>query len=609
MNEEFDVTYVLKLKDPAAHIFEVSCTIRNPDPNGQVFSLPAWIPGSYMIREFAKNIIQIHAYAGGSLLSLKKLDKQTWQSESTAEMLTISYEVYAWDLSVRTAHFDMTHAYFNGSSVFVRIHGKDRQSCAVEIEPPTIATLASWRLATTLTPLDADDWEFGRYHAADYEELIDHPVEIGNFQTGSFEAAGVRHDIVITGRCKPDIERICRDLLKVCELHIGMFCEPPPFKRYLFQVMVVGSGYGGLEHRASTSLMCSRADLPLVGEVAVSEAYCGFLGLCSHEYFHAWNVKRIKPAVFLPCQLEQEVHTSLLWWFEGATSYYDDLSLVRAGLIDRKTYLQLISRNISRVLSAKGRLKQTIADSSFDTWTKFYKQDENAPNAIVSYYTKGALLCLCLDLYIRIESEHTRSLDDVVRILWTEYAKKGLGVEEDAMENIVLRATGVDVSEFLKRYLYSTEELPLRETLESFGVTLTLRVADGQADFGGVDKEPAQLPTASLGIRTQSAGEGIRIANVFEGGAAHGCGLAAGDVIVAIDHLKVAQDNFEKLIKTFSPGEKVVIHAFRRDELIVFDCILLAAEEDTCVLAFKESTSHAILASWLDGQEFCDQTK
>jgi predicted metalloprotease with PDZ domain len=229
---------------------------------------------------------------------------------------------------------------------------------------------------------------FGRYRAQGSADLIDHPVEMGDFLHTQFLAAGTPHEIAIYGRHRADLGRLSRDLQKVCEEHANLFGELPP-DRYLFLMMVVGQGYGGLEHRDSTSLICSRADLPVPGQTEVTEGYRRLLGLCSHEYFHLWNVKRIQPARIQSSDLSGEVHTRLLWAFEGFTSYYDDLALVRCGLITERDYLDLLAQTITRVMRVNGRTKQSVAESSFDAWTKFYKQDENAPNAIVSYYAKG----------------------------------------------------------------------------------------------------------------------------------------------------------------------------------------------------------------------------
>ncbi|HEV7855477.1 MAG TPA: peptidase M61, partial [Herminiimonas sp.] len=330
------IRYTIVPRDLSAHLFAVTVTVDRPDPVGQRFSLPAWIPGSYMIREFARNIVQIAAESDGEKVALFKLDKHTWQAAPCDGPLTLHYEVYAWDMSVRTAHLDQTHGFFNGTSVFLKVEGHEHRAHSVDLQKPEGEQYEQWRVATAMKQSKGRRYGFGIYTAANYDELIDHPVEMGTFSLATFKARGVQHDVVFTGRVPNlDLPRLTADLKKICETQIAFF-EPKtkraPMDRYVFMTMVVGDGYGGLEHRASTALICSRADLPVIGQKEMTDGYRTFLGLCSHEYFHTWNVKRIKPAAFAPYDLKQEGYTSLLWLFEGFTSYYDDLMLVRSGV-------------------------------------------------------------------------------------------------------------------------------------------------------------------------------------------------------------------------------------------------------------------------------------
>ena len=361
------IHYRIRPANPAAHLFAASVTVAEPDAEGQVFSLPAWIPGSYMIREFARNIVTIRAEADGKAVALEKLDKHSWRAARVpaGSALTLHYEVYAWDLSVRAAHLDQTHGFFNGTSVFLMVHGQAGRPCTVDIQPPADTGLRDWRVITALPRARgkgaAKAYGFGLYRAADYDELIDHPVEMGRFTLASFEAAGVPHDVALTGRHDCDMDRLTADLKRICEWQVALFGAPAPMDYYAFLTMIVGDGYGGLEHRASTALLASRADLPYPGMKTMSEGYRQFLGLCSHEYFHTWNVKRIKPAAFTPYDLSVENHTGLLWAFEGFTSYYDDLALVRSGVIGVDDYLGLLCMTICNVLSGLGRLRQSVA--------------------------------------------------------------------------------------------------------------------------------------------------------------------------------------------------------------------------------------------------------
>ena len=592
MTTPFAVQYSIIPIKPEAHLYQVRCTIDKPDPAGQVVYMPAWIPGSYMIRDFAKNIVQLRASDGTGAVRLDKLDKQTWQCAACNGALTLEYEVYAWDLSVRTAHLDSSHAYYNGSSVFLAIRGMEQQACGIEIQRPAGNRYSHWRVATTLPRDAAELYGFGAYRAANYDELIDHPVEMGDFTLASFEAGGIPHDIVITGKHRADMDRLCHDLQKICQTHIDMFGELPAMERYMFLTMVVGSAYGGLEHRSCCSLLCSRNDLPLAQQTELSEEYVALLGLYSHEYFHTWNIKQIKPAAFMPYQLQQETYTRQLWAFEGFTSYFDDLGLLRSGLITTQAYLELLGQTATRVWRGSGRLKQSAAESSFDAWTKFYKQDENAPNAIVSYYTRGAVLALALDLLIQQHTGQIKSLDDVLRHLWQHYGKPQLGVPEGEIEKIAADIAGTDLTDFFTRYLHGTEDIPLAELLTDMGVVFGLRAAENMEDKGGKAATTNQ-PKANIGARFANHASGAQITHVYDDSPAQLSGLSAGDILIAVDGLKVDKTNVDKLIASYAPHSQIVLHAFRRDELMELCVTLRVIENNTCVICLDELASEA----------------
>lgn len=590
------IHYSIRPYDLALHLFEVTLTVTRPDPEGQVVSLPAWIPGSYMIREFARNIVQIRAEADGRKVRLTKLDKHTWRAARCKGELNITYQVYAWDLSVRAAHLDQTHGFFNGTSVFLKVHGKEYLPHVVDIQPPDGEAYASWRVATSLPELKARRHRFGSYIAQDYDELIDHPVEMGEFSLIKFEAHGVPHEMAITGRVPNlDTERLANDLQKICEYQIALF-EPrtkrAPMSRYVFLTLAVGDGYGGLEHRASTALICARSDLPVQGQAALSDGYRSFLGLCSHEYFHTWNVKRIKPAVFAPYDLTRENYTPLLWLFEGFTSYYDDLSLVRTGLIDRSTYLGLLAKTINAVNKGSGRLKQSVAESSFDAWTKYYRQDENAPNAIVSYYQKGSLVGLWFDLLIRSRTRGKRSLDDVMRALWRHYGRDfyqaghGLGVSDADVEALFDEVTGLSLKNVFDHAVRGTKDLPLSEAFAAFAIQL---------------QDRPRKWTPSLGVRTRKEGADCKLASVYEDGAAHHAGLSAGDTLVALDDLRITASNLDALLARYSIGDVIHVHAFRRDELMQFEVCLQSdtAPQLTLMMKDKPAAGVRLRDAWL----------
>ena len=577
--------YRIVPRDPRAHLFEVECTVDAPDADGQRYTLASWTPGSYLIREFARHVVAVRARCAGGPVAIAKVAKDTWQAARCEGPLTVSIDVYAHDLSVRTAYLDETRGYFNGTSVFLCPEGRAHAPCAVELVAPRHPPGAHWRVATTLPREGAAPWGFGGYGARDYDELVDHPVEMADFAHFAFDAGGATHDVVVSGRATFDAPRLARDLARVCQWQCDLFGGAPgsraPFDRYLFQVTAVGEGYGGLEHRSSTSLLCSRRDLPAPGVDRMTDDYRGFLGLASHEYFHAWNVKRIKPAAFVPYDLAREGYTRQLWAFEGITSYYDDLALLRSGVIDTASWLELVGRTASAVTRTPGRRVQSVADASFDAWIKYYRPDENTPNAGVSYYAKGALVALALDLTLRASGS---SLDALMRELWRRHGVTGVGVPEDGIARIASELSGRDLSAFFAAYVEGTDELPLAQLLASHGVRLALRPAQGAKDRGGKPGSP-DSPRASLGATWSPD---LRLQHVFAGGSAQAAGLAPGDTLVAFDGLKVSAERLDAYARDGRPGDRIAVHAFRRDELIETTLELAAAPDDTVWLALDD---------------------
>jgi predicted metalloprotease with PDZ domain len=627
--------YSVASRQPRAHLFDIR--LRIPDPGlcaepGQEnkpsefaprtlrLSLPAWIPGSYMIRDFARHILRVQAQDSSGVIAVEKLDKQSWHLPAARGTVSLAYQVYAHDLSVRGAHLDHTHGYFNGACLFLQPMGYAHWPCELEIERPTDPAAAHWRLATSMTSAGAPAWGFGRYRAENYAELIDHPVEMGSFSLVEFKVRGIPHAMTISGRHQANLERLGQDLTRVCEQQAALFDELP-LARYLFLTQVVGDGYGGLEHRASSSLICKRDDLPRATDTdktektaaetaatpsAPSEGYRRFLGLCSHEYFHLWNVKRIRPRVFAEQGLEREVHTRLLWAFEGITSYYDDLALVRAGLISPHSYLGLLANTISRVLRDPGRLRQTLAESSFDAWTKFYQQDANAPNAIVSYYTKGALVALALDLNIRQGSEGRASLDDVMRALWQRHGRDGcqsVGVSEREPETLASAITGVDLRAFFAHALDDTRDLDLAPLFASVGIGMHLRPAKDTKDLGGFCAAPTPLaPTPAIGARFKVENGELKVAAVLNNRPAERAGLAPGDTLIALDGLRVQPDGIEQAIAACALGQPIALHVFRRDELLQLELRPEPAPQDICELYLLPNAPDAAVrarAAWL----------
>ncbi len=596
--------YTIVPKDPAAHVYEVRLTVANPDPAGQVFAMPAWIPGSYMIRDYAKHVISARAESDGVDVPLRKLDKSRWRADPTGRSLDLVLEVFAHDESVRGAHLDTSHAYFNGTAVFPLIVGQEDVACTLDIVAPPAPFGRHWRVATAMRRDGAEAYGFGRYCAADYDELIDHPVEIGQLTVGEFEVAGIPHAIAIRGNVRVDMARLCHDLQTLCEKQIGFLGRPADLDRYLFLLHAPASGYGGLEHRWSSSLVCGRDNLPARGDEGVSEEYRTFLGLVSHEYFHLWNVKRMKPAAFTPYDLSSETHTELLWVFEGITSYYDDLMLRRADLIDTNSYLELLGQTITRVLRTGGRRRQSVADSSFDAWTKFYKQDANSPNAIVSYYAKGALIALSLDLKIRQETGGKRTLDDVMHAAWARWGEAGSGMPEDGFELLCAEIAALDLDDFFNAAVRGTGELPLESLLRSMGIVYNLRTGTGAQDKGGKAPPEGNPPVVWLGATLVAQNGKTQFKSVDNGGPAELAGVSPGDELVALDDLRIDIAGVESRTRRYHPGDQSSLVVFRGDELLTLKLRWAAAPEDTCYLVIDETADAAVAAqreAWLGG--------
>ena len=519
-----DIHYRVTLDALHAHCFGVTLTVPAP-PAEQLLQLPVWIPGSYLVREFAKNLHGLECRQAGRALAVRQRDKASWLVACTpGQPLELRYQVYAFDSSVRTAWLDATRGFFNGTSLCLQVDGAQDQAHVLEIAPPPQAP--DWKLATALAPLRVAKSGFGSYRANNYDALVDSPVEMGTFWSGSFEACGVAHRFVVAGATDSfDGAQLLTDTQAICEAEMrfwhGRNTQAVPFQSYLFMLNAVHDGYGGLEHGNSTALICTRKDLPRKPRTSLAppvhkqpEGYTTLLGLISHEYFHSWNVKRLRPAELARYDYTQENYTELLWFFEGFTSYYDDLLLRRAGRIDNAAYLKLLGKTLNQVQQTPGRLVQSVAQASFDAWVKYYRQDENTANATVSYYTKGALVAMCLDLTLRAEGR--TDLDAVMRGLWQRCAA-GPMREQDLLA-VLAELGGRAYDKELARWVHSTQELPVAELLERHGVQ--------------VHREPDQI-AQQLGLRVKESG-GLTIHQVLRGGVAEKAGFASGDEWLAV---------------------------------------------------------------------------
>jgi predicted metalloprotease with PDZ domain len=586
-----EVHYTVDAANQHAHLFQISLHIENPQA-GQFVSLPVWIPGSYLVREFAKNLQNLKAKQGGKSVAIHQVNKSQWQIESKSDQaLHLSYEVYAFDNSVRTAWLDMQRGFFNGTSVCLRVHGLEEQAHALTLSPLKNST---WSVATGLTPVKVNKQGFGEYQAANYDELVDCPFEMGNFWRGQFTACGIPHEFVVAGALPSfDGSRLLADTQKICETEINFWHDKrpksqAPYKRYVFMLNAVEEGYGGLEHRNSTALICNRRDLPSVGMKKIPEAYVTLLGLISHEYFHTWNVKQLRPSEFKRYDYTQENYTQMLWFFEGFTSYYDDLLLRRAKLIDDPTYFKLLNKTINLVLQAPGRHVQSVAQASFDAWVKYYRQDENTPNATISYYTKGALVALCLDLTMRTEG--TANLDKVMRGLW-QRSKGGPMSEADLLAELETQ-TGRSWVKEIKAWVHGTQDLPLKTLLSSHGVV--------------VHEDPPQM-AQRLGLRVAEAQGVVQIKAVLRGGAAEKAGMAAGDEWWAVASSKAKSPTWrlKKLedINLLLGNDKKAKATISRDQKVFELDLSIPSDVFTWRLSAAPTlgASASRTSAWLDG--------
>jgi len=553
------IAYRIDIADAHAHLFRVTLTVPQPAAEQRV-SLPVWIPGSYLVREFARHLSGLQATQGKREVALQQLDKATWLARCEGRSaLTLSYLVYAFDNSVRTAFLDANRAFFNGTSVFLRVHGREAEQHRVELR----SLPKGWQVATALPAVKTDARGQGSYEAADYLELTDHPVEMGTFWRGEFKAAGIPHEFVISGAL-PDFDgdRLLADARRICEAEIAFWHGKKKtfFKRYVFMLNAVDDGYGGLEHRASTALIAARRDLPQRGKSDLTDGYVTLLGLISHEYFHTWNVKRMRPAEFTTCDYTQENYTELLWFFEGFTSYYDDLLLLRGGLIDEARYLKLLGKTLTGVLGMPGRKVQSVAQASFDAWVKYYRSDENTPNATISYYTKGSLVALAIDLTLRTEGKGT--LDDVMRLLWER--SHGGPISEADIAAALAQVGGRSYAKELKVWVHGTDDAPWRALLAKFGVAWN---------------QQAPSVAQRLGVRaSESALTGIKLSHVLRGGAAEAAGLSPGDEVVAVDDWRVRRlDDLTRLVDAKRPSKLLVT----RDQRVLTLMLTLPAAPDS----------------------------
>ena len=574
--------------NPLAHEWHIRLTFRQEHDLETEINLPNWVPGSYLIRDFSRHITTIRAFCNGEYAHLTQVKKNRWRTAPQSGEWEIYYTVYAYDLSVRGSFLTAERGFFDGACLFLQVNGQENS--AHQIEFPILPK--TWRIATTLPQTSIHSFQTTSYH-----DLIDHPVELGNIEFLDFEAGGIPHRIALSGHYPDfDLNRLVSDIRTICETELAMFPSPAPFTHYLFLLHVGDNIYGGLEHISSTALLADRHSLPPHGMSEANDAYTQLLGLFSHEYFHAWNVKSIKPAAFAPYDLDRENYTEQLWAFEGITSYYDDLFLARSRTIAPEAYLRLLAQSITRIQQTKGRLKQSLAESSFTAWNKFYKQDENSPNAIVSYYQKGALAALCLDLAIRNKSSGRHTLDSVMQQHYRDWLDTRQGIPEKQWQARCQVFTGLDLEDFFQTTLYTTADLPLAELLATIGIGLQWQ-AQPRSHGGAFLSEPpteTPAPVSDFGARFKQNSDHATLTHVFNGGSAENAALCPQDKIIAVDGY--ACTDLAAQWAQLPIGYTARLHYFRTGILYVADITVQAAEADTAVLYI---TDRELFENWL----------
>ncbi|MDT5156751.1 MAG: hypothetical protein QOH51_1108 [Acidobacteriota bacterium] len=559
-----EIGYTISIRRPQTHLFEVEARLRYKQggaPASVDLLMPVWTPGSYLIREFERQVQDFSAQdgssSGGRALAWNKVNKNTWRIEASGvRELRVRYTVYANELSVRTSELNDRHAFWNNATLLMYPDGLLGAPSTLRVEP-----FKDWKIATGLPAVAG---ERDTFRAENFDVLYDSPFIASNFRLIEFDVKGVGHRIVIDGEGNYDPERMRRDVQKIVETEAEMMGEIP-YHDYTFILLLGASGGGGLEHLNSTSLTWRRFGF------ATADDRRGFHTLVAHEFFHLWNVKRIRPDALGPFDYTQENYTRLLWVAEGITSFYENAFVRRAGLMTDRQYLAAIARDIQSLQNTPGRLERSAEESSFDAWIKQYRPDENTVNSVISYYDKGAILGLLLDLEIRRRSNGARSLDDVMRALYNNYYKKNRNYTPEDFEREAERAAGGGLDEFFRRYVRGREELDYNSALEWAG----LRLDTTSTPAGRPAAEEAYLGETLAKDGEQVVGQTVPpgalvIKTVPTGTPAYEQGLNAGDEIIAVDGYRATRESLEARFADKRPGDTLTLTVFRADELRTF---------------------------------------
>ncbi|MBW4620644.1 MAG: M61 family metallopeptidase [Cyanosarcina radialis HA8281-LM2] len=608
------INYQVAMPQPESHLFEVTLQVKQWQAPILDLKMPVWTPGSYLVREYARHLQNFSASDGkGHPLSKQKVSKNHWQVQTNGvSEVVVKYQIFANELSVRTNHLDATHGYFNPAALCFYIPGFERAPIQISIAPPR----SDWRVAT---PLERDE-ERGRggsrgenynsvgaacpqdilripnselikhstlhtFIAPDFDTLVDSPFEIGCHQLYEFEVLGKPHQLAIWGEGNADPERIISDIKKIIPVEAQIF-GGLPYDRYLFILHLTSSGFGGLEHKDACSLIYSQFGF------RDREKYNRFMQLVAHEFFHLWNIKRLRPQALETFDYEKENYTTSLWFSEGTTSYYDLTIPLRAGIYDSQTFLDKLGKEITRLQTTPGRFVQPASESSFDAWIKLYRPDANSSNSQLSYYLKGELISLLLDLLIRSRHDNQRSFDNVMQQMWQQFGREEIGFTPAQLQAVIESVAEMDLSDFFHRYIDSTEELPFNEYLEPFGLQVE-----------GITEDE---PTPYLGITTKSEHGRDLIKSVAAGSPAQRAGIDAGDELLAINGIKVTSEQLSDRLKDYRGGDTVDFTVFHQDRLCSYPVTLdLPRPSRYQVVAVKnpsDAQKHN-LAGWLGNEK------
>ncbi|MEA5583068.1 M61 family metallopeptidase [Nodularia harveyana UHCC-0300] len=539
------INYLVAMPQPETHLFEVTLQLINHSSTILDLKMPVWTPGSYLVREYAKNLQYFAAFADDKPLPWRKVSKNHWQVNTTGvSELTVRYRMFANELSVRTNHLDTSHAYFNGAALFFRLPGCEGLPIQITVVPPR----PDWQVTTSLPAVGEQAYTFS---AADFDTLVDSPFEIGNHKTYHFEVLGKPHELAIWGEGNLQSQRVIADIQKIIAVEAEMF-GGLPYERYIFLLHLFAQAYGGLEHKNCCSLIYQRFGF------RSEDKYERFLQLVAHEFFHLWNVKRIRPKGLEVFDYEQENYTPSLWFCEGTTSYYDLLIPLRAGIYDAKSYLNHLGKEITRFLTTPGRKVQPLTESSFDAWIKLYRPDANSNNCQMSYYLKGEMVSLLLDLLIRARHGNQRSLDDVMRQMWRKFGQPEIGYTPEQLQEVCESVAGVDLTDFFERYLDNTDELPFNHYLEPFGLHLLA--------------EREEEPYLGIKVKTEQGREVIKFVEV--GSPAQIAGIDAGDELLAIEGIKLTAHQLSDRLKDYQANDRIAVTVFHQDELRTYSVTL-----------------------------------